>query len=359
MKKIRYAVIGLGHIAQTAVLPAFEQTENSQLCALITGDPGKEAELSQRLRVPAYSYDDLEVAVREQGIDAVFIAVPNSLHRKFTERAAALGVHVLCEKPMAVSEEDCHAMIKVCSDANVRLMIAYRLHFASAHVRAIALGRDGGLGELRYFNSLFSTQVAPDNIRTRGDAGGGPLFDIGIYCINAARYLFRDEPVEVLSASATGNDDRFTEVEEMISVVLRFPGERLASFTCSFGASSMDQFDLVGTEASLHVEPAYTYSGEMKWTLRSGNDLKERSFPPGDQFAGELTYFSNCILHGRKPEPSGIEGLADVRIINAIFESSLLGRPVSIEPVEKRKRASEAQEIIMPPPEGPVLVSSR
>jgi glucose-fructose oxidoreductase len=196
-KPVRYGVVGVGHIAQVAVLPAFEHAQNSELAALITGDPTKEKKLSKKYQRPAFHYDDFERAVEEAQLDAVYIALPNTQHRPFTERAARAGVHVLCEKPMATTEKDCRAMIAACEKADVRLMIAYRLHFTPAHLQAIALARSGKLGELRYFSSIFGMQVKPDNIRTDPADGGGPLRDLGVYCINAARYLFGDEPTEV------------------------------------------------------------------------------------------------------------------------------------------------------------------
>jgi glucose-fructose oxidoreductase len=248
---------------------------------------------------------------------------------------------------MAVTEKDCQAMLRACGKARVLLMIAYRLHFTEAHLRAIEFVKRGGIGQLRYFNSLFAMQVAAGNIRTDRDLGGGPLPDIGVYCINASRYLFRDEPVQVYATSAAGKDRRFKEVMEMASVVLTFPGNRLATFTCSFGSSDMDQFDLVGTEGSIHMEPAFAYEGSLKWVVKRGDKPKdktqEHSFPPGDQFAAEIDYFSECILKKRVPEPSGEEGLADVRILNAIMESIRTKRPVSLKPMPgagKRRPAS-------------------
>ena len=193
-KKIRYAVVGLGHIAQTAVLPAFKHAENSKLAAIVTGSRKKDRELSERYRIKAYTYDDLEAALEKEQVDAVYIATPNILHREHTERAAQAGVHVICEKPMATTQEDCEAMMRAAAENNVKLMIAYRLHFNDANLHAVRTAKSGDLGDLRYFGSLFGLQVKEGNVRTRKDLGGGTLFDIGIYCINAARYLFRDEP---------------------------------------------------------------------------------------------------------------------------------------------------------------------
>jgi predicted dehydrogenase len=348
-KKIRYAVVGLGHIAQTAVLPAFKHAENSELAAVVTGNREKDRELSERYRVKAYTYDDLESALEKERVDAVYIATPNNLHREYTERAAQAGVHVLCEKPMATTQDDCEAMMRTAARNNVKLMIAYRLHFNDANLHAVRLAKSGELGDLRYFGSLFGLQVKAGNIRTRKDLGGGTLFDIGIYCINAARYLFRDEPIEVVGLTANNGEKRFAEIEEMTGAIMRFPQERLAIFTSSFGSTDVSHYDLVGTKGHLRLENAYEYQGELKCVTTVGGKRTEKVFKPGDQFAPELIYFSDCIIHDRAPEPSGNEGLADVRVINAIYESAEIGRAVRIEPVPKKRRPDETMQIKRPP----------
>jgi predicted dehydrogenase len=347
--KIRYAVVGLGHIAQTAVLPAFAHTENSELAALVTGTPEKDRQLSDRYRVNAYNYDDMERAFEKEHIDAVYIATPNSLHREHTERAAQAGVHVLCEKPMAATESDCDAMIQATEENNVKLMIAYRLHFNDANLHAIRVAQSGEVGEPRYFGSLFGMQVKEGNIRTRRALGGGTLFDIGIYCINAARYLFRDEPVEVVGVTANNGEKHFTEIEEMAAAIMRFPGERLATFTCSFGSADIADYVLVGTKGHLRMENAYEYQDKIKCVTTIDGKTSEKIFPPGDQFAPELIYFSDCIIHDRTPEPSGKEGLADVRVINAIYHSAEIGRAVRIQPVLRKRRPHETMKIKRPP----------
>ena len=343
---VRYGVVGLGYISQAAALPAFERTESSQLVALFSGDEEKRLELGRTYDVPAYRYDQLEEAIRNEQIQALYIATPNTMHREYVERAASLGVHSLCEKPLATTEHDSEAMIEAARNNGVKLMTAYRLHFTDSALEAVELARSGKLGELRIFQSLFSAQVSAGTPRTRQKMGGGPLFDIGIYCINAARYLFRDEPEEVLGLSARpSGDERFNEVEEMVSAILRFPGERLASFTCSFGAAENDECTLVGTKGTLRIEPAYEYSGEMHWRITAGGHTHRRTFKPGDQFAAELDYFSDCILANREPEPSGHEGLADVRIINAIYESTRTNQPVRLEWIRRERHPDRSQQI--------------
>ena len=357
-KKIRYAVVGLGHIAQAAVLPAFEHAENSELAALVTGNPEKDHQLSERYGVKTYTYDDLETAFEKEKIDAVYIATPNILHREYTERAAQAGVHILCEKPMATTQDDCEAMMRAAAQYNVKLMIAYRLHFNDANLHAVRLAQSGDLGDLRYFGSLFSLQVKEGNIRTRKDLGGGTLFDIGVYCINAARYLFRDEPIEVIGLTANNGEKRFAEIEEMTGAIMRFPHERLAMFTCSFGSTDVSQYDLVGTKGQLRLENAYEYQGELKCATTIDGKRSEKTFEPGDQFAPELVYFSDCIIHNRAPEPSANEGLADVRVINAIYESAEIGRAVRIEPVPKKRRPDETMHIKRPPVKKPELIGA-
>ncbi len=358
-KKIRYAVIGLGHIAQTAVLPAFKHAKNSELVALITGDPKKNRELAKRYHAKAYNYDDLESALENEGVDAVYIATPNMLHREHAERAAGAGAHVLCEKPMANTQEHCQAMMRAAEQNNVKLMVAYRLHFNDANLHAIKVAQSGDLGDLRYFGSLFGLQVKPGNVRVKKELGGGTLFDIGIYCINAARYLFRDEPIQVAALTANNGEERFAEIEEMTSAILRFPDERLAIFTCSFGSADVGHYNLVGTKGHLRLENAYEYAEEMKCVTIIDGKKSQKTFKPGDQFAPELIYFSDCIINDRVPESSGKEGLADVRVINALYESAEIGQPVNIKPVPKSRRPNEKMKIKLPPVNEPKLVSAK
>jgi predicted dehydrogenase len=221
----------------------------------------------------------------------------------------------------------------------------------------VRMAQSGDLGDLRYFASLFGLQVKEGNIRTRKDLGGGTLFDIGIYCINAARYLFRDEPTEVVGLTANNREKRFAEIEEMTGAIMRFSNERLAMFTCSFGSTDASHYDLVGTKGYLRLENAYEYQGELKCVTAIGGKKTEKTFKPGDQFAAELIYFSDCIIHDRAPEPSGNEGLADVRVINAIYESAEIGGAVRIEPVVKKRRPDETMKIKRPPAKKPELVA--
>jgi predicted dehydrogenase len=357
-RRIRYAVVGLGHIAQEAVLPAFANAKrNSELAVLISDDARKLEELSRRYSVAqTCGYDDYDACMRSGDLDAVYITLPNHLHCNFAVRAAKAGVHVLCEKPLALDEDECHKMIQACAENGVALMTAYRLHFERANLEAIRQVQSGKIGDPRIFQSLFTMQVQNGNIRLQRELGGGTLYDTGIYCINAARYLFRAEPTEVFGFSANSGDPRFHEVDEMTSAVLRFPEGRLASFTSSFGAADIGEYVVIGTRGRLRMTNAYEYSESIEMEVTVDGKTTKRTYGRRDQFAPELVYFSDCILHRRDPEPSGIEGLLDVRIIGSIYESAKRGTAVRLKDLQRGRRPSVRQEIYRPPPAKPIHV---
>jgi predicted dehydrogenase len=356
--KVRYAVVGLGHIAQVAVLPAFAHTKNSELVALISGEPKKQSELAKMYCVERVcSYDQYDECLA-QGIDAVYLGLPNHLHREFAVRAAEAGVHVLCEKPMAVSVAECRDMITAARKNKCKLMIAYRLHFEKANLEAIERVRGGKLGDPRFFSSDFAQQVVPNNVRLTEPVkkGGGPIYDMGVYCINAARYLFGSEPTEVVARSASMGGSRFRKAEEMTTVIMRFPKERLATFTASFGAADIGRYTLVGTKGTLTADPAYEYADSLNLHIKVGGKSQQRRFPKRDQFAAEISYFSDCILKNEQPEPSGEEGLADIRVVEAIYESVRSGRVVRLRAFTRKRRPRLAQEIYRPPHRMPATV---
>jgi predicted dehydrogenase len=350
-RRVRYVVVGLGNIAQVAVLPAFAHAqENSELVGIISSDDAKLRELRARYGLGVTGkYDALERILAEHAIDAVYIATPNTHHREFTVRAAAAHVHVLCEKPMAPTEADCREMIRATTKAGVNLMIAYRLHFEEANLSAIERVHAGEIGEPRVFSSVFGQQVRNNDIRTRADLGGGALFDMGVYCVNAARYIFRDEPVEVFARQVMGGDERFQDVDEMTTAILRFPDHRFAQLTVSQAAGDIAEFRVVGTKGDIRLDPAYGYVTERKMFVTVGGSTRETTFPKSDQFAPELVHFSQSILDGTDPEPSGVEGLEDVRIMEAMVRSARSGGPVRIAPIEPPMRPNGSLVMKKPP----------
>lgn len=348
--KIRYAVVGLGYISQIAVLPAFAHARsNSTLTALVSGDQAKLKLLAKKYGIKAtYSYEQYADCLASGEIDAVYIGLPNHMHRGYAEAAAQAGVHVLCEKPMALDETECEAIISEAEKSKVKLMIGYRLHFERGNLQAIEWVKSGKIGEAKIFSSVFSQQVKAGNSRLKGDVGGGPIYDLGVYCINAARYLFQAEPEEVMAWNTGHDGQRFREVPATTTAVLRFPGDRIATFTCSFGAADRSAFEIVGSKGVVKMDPAYEMAGTLKAELTAGGKTTKRTFKKRDQFAPELVYFSDCILNDREPEPSGQEGLADVRIIQAILKSAYMNRPVGIRRTDIDARPSLEQEIAKP-----------
>ena len=354
-RRTRYAVVGLGYIAQASVLPAFDNArKNSELVALVSGDRDKLRQLCDIYGVNGYTYEQYDDLMASGDVDAVYVALPNDQHHDYTIRAARAGVDVLCEKPMAVTARECEEMIRVCAQNDVKLMVAYRLFFDEGHRKAMDLVHGGRLGAVRLYHSLLTMQVKQGDIRLSTARGGGTLYDIGVYCINTARHVFAAEPEEVFAWTGAADEPRFGEVEEMCSAVMRFPGDRIANFSCSFGAARQSTWVAVGTEGVLHVEPAFDIDEELRHVMIVGGRKKERVFAPHDQFAAELTHFSRCVQEGAEPDSSGREGLADVRIIQALYQSAAEGHPIRLVPQDVRPPTPGATEPpAMEPPREP------
>ncbi|MDB6055355.1 MAG: oxidoreductase domain protein [Verrucomicrobiales bacterium] len=358
-KNVRYAVVGLGHIAQDAVLPSFAQLKNSRLTAFVSDDPEKHKALGRKYKVENYyNYNQYQELLESGEIDAVYIALPNHLHKEYTIKAATAGIHVLCEKPLAVTSADCQAMSRACSKNGVKLMTAYRLHFQKGNLEAMRALKNKEIGVPMLFSSTFSMQVRPGNIRTRKAFGGGTLFDIGIYCINAARYLFEAEPLEVFAMIEFPSDPRFKEVEGHSVVTLRFPDNRIASFVASFGASSKAVYTVLGSKGVLEMENGYEYSEAMTLKVKIGEKSRTKVFSKSDQFGAEIEYFSDCVLKNKNPEPSGVEGYIDVKIIEALYRSAKTGKSIKLTGLpSKAARPRTNPGIEKPPFRKPSLIN--
>ena len=346
-RKVRYAVVGAGWIAQEDFMPGVEHTGNSVMTAIVTGDPEKARELSRMYGIEQTTdYDGFDALLRSGDIDAIYVATPNSDHTSFVVRALEAGIHVLCEKPMAPTVDECQSMIDASRRSGAKLMIAYRLHFEEATVEAIETVREGKIGQPRFFSSVFAQQVSRENSRTAARNWAGPLPDMGPYPLNAVRQLFEAEPTEVFAFTASLKEPRFEQIEEMISVNLIFPGERLAQFTISYGSNSMSHYRIVGTEGDLEVSPGFTWQAGLTHTLTVGEKKTTKSYGKSDHFGGETRYFSDCVLDDRPPEPDGEEGLADVRVIKAIEASLQTGKPVTLPPGPPRKLRPTRDQIM-------------
>ena len=349
-RKVRYAVYGAGWIAQEDFMPGIEHTGNSVMTAIVTGDQEKARELARKYGIEHVTdYDGYDALLRSGHIDAVYMANPNSQHRGPVVKALEAGIHVLCEKPMAPTEEDCRAMIAASEKTGAKLMIAYRLHFDEATVEALETVRSGTIGEPRIFSSVFTQQISAENSRASAENWSGPLPDMGPYPINAVRQLFQAEPTEVFAFCENNGEPRFEEIEEMMTVILRFPNARLGAFTVSYGANPMGQYRVVGTKGDLEVTPGYTYGAGLTHKLTVGEKKSEESYAHHDQFGGETQYFSDCVLDDKHPEPDGEEGLCDVRVILAIEASLKTGQPQKLAPFVRKQRPTREQIVKLSP----------
>jgi predicted dehydrogenase len=353
MKKIRYAVVGNGWITQEAFLPGVKQTGNSEVVALVSGHREKAEKIAAFHGIPKiHDYSEYDALLKSGSIDAVYIALPNSMHADYAIRAAQAGIHVLVEKPLATSIAESKAMIAAAAKAGTFVSTAYRLHTDEATLKLYDLIRTGAIGDPRHFISSFSFQIGAGNHRLLAKHWGGALQDIGVYCINSARHVFAAEPDEVSAMDSLGHDqdkERFAEVPATVSSLMRFPGGRIASFTCSFGADVTDTYTIVGSTGQITLSNPYRFEVPRSFELSRGGKVERFEFPLTDNFSGQTAYFSDCILNGTKPEPDGEDGLADMIIMLAIEEASRTGQSQKITIAPRPTYASLSQLRSFPP----------
>jgi predicted dehydrogenase len=359
-KKVRYAIVGMGDIAQEDMMPGLDHTGNSIITALVTSDPKKAQELSAKYGVEAtFKYEEFPRALASGSFDAIYVATPNWRHAEFVVPALRAGIHVLCEKPMEISTAKCQEILDACRIASAKLMIGYRLHFEPGTLSTIEVIRSGILGEVHTFASTFAQPLDPSNHRAQADDLAGPVLDMGPYPVNAARYIFGDEPTEVVSAVGTRHPETgFKQsFDDTVAVTLRFPGNRLAQFNLSYYGGPVNSFVAVGPKGSVMLDPSYMFGQSIKQTLTVGQDKKKKTFKNTDHFGGEIKYFSDCILNGTDPEPDGEEGYADVRVLEGVLAALKSGGGVQLPPFTRTKRIStKAQKMELSAVSTPNLV---
>ncbi len=344
-KKVRYAIVGVGSISQEAMMPGVEHTGNSTITALVTSDPVKASELSKKYDVArTCGYEQFGDLLKSGEIDAIYLALPNWRHAEFAVPALQAGIHVLLEKPMEVSSEACQRIIAAQQSSGAKLMVAYRLHFEPATIAAIERVRSGDLGYVHLFTSTFAQMVDPANHRGYNGIEAGPIFDMGPYPINGVRNLFDSEPTEAFATGLRHPDSGLGNFDDTVSVILRFPEGRLAQFTISYYGNPLDTYTVVGTKGALEVNPGYMYGKPLEHYLKFQTKEQHESFKNTDHFGGEMKYFSDCILNGKDPQPDGHEGLADVRVMEAIVRSLRSGQFETVEPTQIRRRIDPEQE---------------
>ncbi len=360
-KKVRYAMVGLGDITQSAMLPGVKHTGNSEVTALVSSDAEKLAKVGDAYGVEGrYRYDQFDALIASGTIDAIYIGTPNWRHAEFAVPALNAGIHVLCEKPLEVSAEQARAILAAEKAGKAKLMTAYRLHFEPATLDAIRRIRAGELGDVLAFTSCFGQMLDPANHRAHHGIEAGPLFDMGAYPINAIRYLFGAEPVEVVSAVGTRHPEAgFGDLDDTITVTLRLPGDRFAQFVVSYYLNGVETLTIAGTKGSITLNPAYTFGKSLEQIRTIGQDTEHQVFKATDQFGGEMKYFSDCILEDRTPEPDGEEGLADILVIEAVVKALKSGGPVAVEPLARSRRIDpDAQEQRLSPVSPPETVNA-
>ncbi|WP_426290989.1 Gfo/Idh/MocA family protein [Sphingomonas sp. TWP1-3-1] len=354
-KKVRYAVVGGGQISQQAFMPGIARTNNSEMTALVTGDPVKADKLAKLYKLKAYSYEQYGELLASGEIDAVYIATPNFLHMQYAVPALEAGIHVLLEKPMASSVAEAEQIIAAEKKGGAKLMIAYRLHHEPGTVEMITRARAGEFGDLRAFSSTFMQNVREENSRGHNGYWGGPVPDMGTYPLNAVRNLFGQEPIAV-HAVETKTPGRGFNFHDTVAVTLKFADDRIAQFTVSYATASSEGFELVGTKASIHAAPAFMFGPTTGITyVERTADGKEKThaFDPVEQFGNETQYFSDCILNDRHPEADGQEGLFDMRVLAAVERSLETGETVTLEPATRTRHVTADQALKLKPAKEP------
>ncbi|MDE1918286.1 MAG: Gfo/Idh/MocA family oxidoreductase [Sphingomonadales bacterium] len=326
---VGYAVVGLGKLSLGQILPALQRTKNAHLAALVSGHPDKAKKVAAQYGLPEtaiYNYENFDSIAKNPAIQVVYIVLPNSMHADFTIRSFKAGKHVLCEKPMAVTLEECERMIAAGKAANRQLMIAYRCQYEPVNVTAMQLMRKGTVGTPRLVNAVMGkqTDLSDPSDAWRLDmkmSGGGALADMGIYGINATRYLLNEEPVEVRGWARTDkNDPRFKTVEDMIAWQMRFPSGAIGDGSSCFSQPGTMAWQVVGSERRLVADPGCFYGGNSVRIVGGRNDPQPQ-VAEIDHFGNEMDWFGD-VVRGRAPNVSpGEEGLQDMRIMHAIMQS--------------------------------------
>src|SRR5580704_10058543 len=330
-RKLGWAIVGLGSLSINQILPAFARCEKSKVVVLVSGHPDKANKLALRYGVNSkniYNYENYDSIKDNLEVDIIYIVLPNSMHAEYTIRGFQAGKHVLSEKPMATTPAECQAMIDAGRKANRKLMVAYRCRYEPFNQEMIRMAREQELGPVRIIQTdAGSVMGDPTQWRLKkAMAGGGSLMDIGIYALQAARYISGEEPTEINAMMyTTPGDVRFKEVDESINFQLRFPSGILANCTSSYGCDWHSHFRALAPKGYFELDPAMSYTGQ-RMRVNRGNELEERSLDPRDHFASEMDHMSHCVMQDKTPLTPGEEGLRDLKLMMAIYEAAASGK---------------------------------
>jgi predicted dehydrogenase len=346
-KQIGYAVVGAGPLIERTLLPAFARAGGeTRLAAIVSADRARAQALAQEHRVTGYHYDEFRQSLQRDDVQAVYLALPNSLHCDFAVEAARAGAHIVCERPMAVMADECRRMLRTCQTNRVKLMIAYHVQAHPAYRKLIELIRGGSIGAAKTFSSDATIRVQdPDDVRLQRRHGGGTVYDLGLAAIFVARTLFDAEPAQVMAMTARMTRRYGGDVDESTVALIRFPDDRLAHLHTSFGEEPTSVLTIFGDEGSIRLNGAYEPYHASTLEVVRGGQREDITFEPVDTLAAELGHFSNSVLRDVVPEPSGIEGLTDVRIVEAIYRSARDGRPVTLPRVTRVEAPPVAHDL--------------
>ena len=315
---------------------ALAASDSAHLTGLVTGHPVEKGQkFASMYNVPAssiYGYDTFERIQDNKAIDAVYIALPNSMHCEYVVRAAKAGKHVFCEKPMAISSAECRQMIDACRKANVQLMIGYRMQYDVTFRKVYDMVRSGAFGEIEAFQAGFYGMKNKQQWRLdRALSGGGSLLDLGVYPLNTVRWMTGEEPAEYRGLVATREKGaKYASVEQSIDWMMKFPSGVLANCGSSYGQNGTSFLQVNGSVGHIRIEPAFTYGDTvLKYTgtTKDGSISGQGEVFHPDQFVAEANHFGDCILHNKPVATPGEEGLKDLLAIEAIYSAA--GAPIA------------------------------
>lgn len=326
--KLGVALLGLGNYATNQLAPSFAHTEHCRLAGIVTGSPEKIETWQKKYQIPdgnIYNYENFDSIKDNPDIDIVYVVTPNALHLPFAARAARAGKHVICEKPMEISVERCQQMIEACETAGVKLQIGYRLQYDPFHQELMRLGRDQVYGKVKVIHSAFSFYgINSGNWRFTDPklSGGGPLMDVGIYCIQGARYTTGEEPLAITAQSYKSVADKLPGMEETICWQMEFPGGAIANCTSSYVARD-NHIRISAEEGVFGLEPAFAY-GKLAGYVND-QSMGEHTH---HQQAAQMDAFALNIKQDTPVVASGEEGTRDMKYIEAIYEAARTGERV-------------------------------
>ncbi|TYS17991.1 Gfo/Idh/MocA family oxidoreductase [Rossellomorea vietnamensis] len=333
MSTVKWGIMSTANIAKKAIIPALQSCGNAEVTA-IASISGKAEEAANEFSIPK-AYQSYEELLDDPEIQAVYIPLPNTMHKEWVTKAAEKGKHVLCEKPAALNAEDVEEMAEACRSNNVLFMEAFMYQFHTQHNRVRELIAEGTIGEVRHMRSAFTfkldLETNKQNIRLDRGLGGGSIWDVGCYCIHSTRYILGQEPIEAYVKADVHEE---FEVDTKASGLLSFEKGVTASFECGFDQPMRDYYEVSGTKGTIKVPFAYRSdrfpNGEVSIIILDEQGTEKKEVLEGNQYEIQTNHFSECILNGKKPVYSPLDTIRNIKAIQACYESLEKSAPVRL-----------------------------